>query len=146
MKRILVVFGLVAAMAVATVGQSNPYATPDYVDRFQVYTETLYPILAGQATRATIVQTTDLPLIQALVNNNFSVMTAIFFQLPIKSWAHLYSIKYVSKTSKSGSQNRVCDMSGALLWLTVFDLPLGDAEHPAILDDEGRAIFPWLSS
>jgi len=144
-KKFLVILAVLLFAAVATVGQSNPYATPDNVDRFNEYTSALYPILAGTATRATTIQSTELPLLQALVNNNFSKMTALFFQLPVKSWAHLFSIMYVSKTSTTGSPRRILSLGDALLWLTVYDLPLGDTGHPAILDGDGVAIFPWLS-
>jgi len=144
-KRFLVILAVLAFATVATFGQSNPYATPDNVSRFEEYTKVFDKILAGQATRATVIQSTDLPLLQALVNNNFSKMTAIFFQLPIKSWAHLFGIQYVSKTSTTGKPRRILSLGDSLLWYGVYNLPLGDPEHPAIVNGDGVAIFPWLS-
>ena len=145
MKKFLVILAVLAIAAVATAGQTNPYATPDNVSRYDEFTRYLFPILDGTATRMTTIRSTDLPLLQALVNNNFSKMTAIFFQLPIESWSHLFSIMYVSKTSTTGKPRRILSLGDSLLWLTVYNLPLGDPAHPAITDGSGVAIFPWLS-
>lgn len=144
-KIILAVLALILLTAVIAPAQSNPYATPDYVDRYGIYMETLEPILAG-GPRLTEATSAQLPLLQALVNNNFSKMSALYFQLPIKSWAHLYSIQYVSKESTSGEPRRMLSMGDVLLWVPLFDLPLGDADHPAIRDKNGVAIFPWLEN
>ena len=145
MKKIILAL-LVLFVSLSAVAQSNPYATPEYVDRYDVYLAALEPILFGSADRLTSINSTELPLLQCLVNNNFSKMSAIYFQLPIRSWAHLYSIQYVSKESTTGKPRRMLSLGDVFSWLPLFDLPLGDSDHPAIKNGQGVAIFPWLEN
>lgn len=143
MKKLIVVLVVLAVLAIGAIAQVNPYQQPEKVDRFGAITSALEAVIVGDQPRATEITAKHLDLLQALTNNNMSRMSALFFALPIRSWAHLYSVQYVSFDSKTGQSQRVVDSSAFFLWSCLFALPLGDAAHPAILNADGVAINPW---